>query len=299
MIVSDPLLTPTGGSTPCAVVVPGATCALVGTYVVTAADVAAGRIDNTATADSDQTGPVSDDNVVPIDAPGLDINKPAPVNADEDGSGDVSVGDTLTYTITATNIGSANLTNVVVSDLLLTPLGGSTPCALVAPGATCTLVGIYVVTAADVAAGSIDNTATADSDQTGQVSDDNTVPIDAPGLDINKPAPVNSDEDGSGDVSVGDVLTYTITATNVGSSNLTNVVVSDPLLTPTGGTSPCALVVPGGTCTLVGTYTVTAADVAAARIDNTANADSDQTGCLLYTSPSPRDATLSRMPSSA
>ena len=287
----------------------------VGTYTVTAADVVAGSIDNTATADSDQTGPTTDDNTVPIDAPGLDIDKPAPTNADEDGSGDVSVGDTLTYTITATNTGASNLTNVVVSDPLLTATGGSTPCALVAPGGTCTLVGTYVVTAADVVAGSIDNTATADSDQTEPVDDENTVPIDAPGLDIDKPAPTNADEDGSGDVSAGDTLTYTITATNIGSSNLTNVVVSDPLLTATGGSTPCALVVPGATCTLVGTYTVTAADVAAGSIDNTATADSDQTdevdddntvpidapgldidkpapvnSCLLYTSPSPRDS---------
>ena len=157
-----------------------------------------------------------------------------------------------------------------------------------------------------MAAGSIDNTATANSDQTNEVDDDNTVLVPAPGLDIDKPAPVNADEDGSGDVSVGDTLTYTITATNTGSSNLTDVVVSDPLLTPTGGTTPCALVAPGATCTLIGTYTVTAADVAAGRIDNTATAGSDQAGpvdddntCLLYTSPSPRDGLLSRMPSSA
>ena len=36
-------------------------------------------------------------------------------------------------------------------------------------------------------------------------------------------------------------------------------------------------------------------DILAARGDNYAKT----TGCLLYTSPSPRDATLSRMPSSA
>ena len=88
------------------------------------------------------------------------------MNADEDGSGDVSVGDTLTYTITATNTGAANLTDVVVSDPLITPTGGTTPCGLLAPGETCTLVSTYVVTAADVTAGQIDNTGTADSDQT-------------------------------------------------------------------------------------------------------------------------------------
>ena len=67
--------------------------------------------------------------------PELSVDKPAPTNADEDGPGDVSVGDTLTYTVTATNSGDANLTNVVVSDGLITPTGGTTPCAVAHPGA--------------------------------------------------------------------------------------------------------------------------------------------------------------------
>jgi uncharacterized repeat protein (TIGR01451 family) len=126
--------------------------------------VVAGKIDNLGTADSDQTDPVTDPETVLVPNPELSIDKPAPTNADEDNSGDPSVGDTLTYTITATNTGTANLTDVVVSDSLITPTGGTTPCALVAPGGTCTLVGTYVVTAADVVAGKIDNLGTADSD---------------------------------------------------------------------------------------------------------------------------------------
>ena len=43
-------------------------------------------------------------------------------NADEDSSGTVSVGDTLTYTVTLTNTSaSGNLTNVTVSDNKITP----------------------------------------------------------------------------------------------------------------------------------------------------------------------------------
>ena len=131
----------------CALVAPTETCTLIGTYVVTADDVANGSITNTATADSVQTDPVTDDEVTPIGAPDLSIDKPAPVNDDADGSGDVSEGDTLTYTITATNTGASNLTDVTVTDDLITPTSGSTPCALVAPTETCTLIGTYVVTA--------------------------------------------------------------------------------------------------------------------------------------------------------
>ena len=275
--VTDDLITPTGGSTPCALVAPTETCTLIGTYVVTAGDVANGSITNVATADSDQTDPVTDDEVTPVPSPSLDVDKPAPVNDDADGSGDVSEGDTLTYTITATNIGAANLTDVTVTDDLIAPTGGSTPCALVAPTETCTLVGTYVVTAGDVANGSVTNTATADSVQTDPVTDDEVTPIDAPALSVDKPAPVNDDADGSGDVSEGDTLTYTITATNAGTANLTDVTVTDDLITPTGGSTPCALVAPTETCTLIGTYVVTAGDVASGSIANTATADSDQT----------------------
>ena len=112
---------------------------------------------------------------------------------------------------------------------------------LVAPGGTCTLVGTYVVTAADVTAGQIDNTGTADSDQTAPVTDGETVSGADAGVGGRQAGAGESrTRTVQGDVSVGDTLTYTVTATNTGTANLTDVVVTDPLITPTGGTTPCA-----------------------------------------------------------
>ena len=106
-----------------------------------------------------------------------------------------------------TNTGTATLTNVVVNDSLITP--NTTSCATVAPNATCVLTGTYVVTAADVTAGQILNTADADSDQTAPAEADVTTPILAPTLGLAKAMTANADEDGNGEVSEGDTLTYT------------------------------------------------------------------------------------------
>ena len=133
------------------------------------------------------------------------------------------------------------------------------------------------------AGGDIVNTASVVSDQVPTpVTDTVTTPVvpAAPALDIVKTLTNNADGDGSGSVSIGDTLTYTIVATNTGNAAQTNSVVTDNLITPSSNT--CASVAVGGTCTLTGTYVVTSAD-AGGDIVNTASV------CLLYTSPSPRD----------
>ena len=268
VVVSDNLITPSSNT--CASVAPGATCVLTGNYTVTQADIDAGAIDNTAGVVSDEiTTPVEASNTTnPAQSDDLSIVKPAPTNADEDGSADVSLGDTLTYVVTATNSGTTTLTNVVVSDNLITP--NSNTCATLAPGATCVLTGDYTVTQADVDNGSIANTADV-------ISAEITTPVEASNttntgqnddLSIVKPAPNNADEDGSSDISVGDTLTYTITATNSGTTTLSNVIVSDALVTPNSNT--CATLVPGATCVLIGTYSVTQTDIDNGSIDNTA-----------------------------
>ena len=274
VIVSDALITP--NSNTCAVLAPGATCVLTGTYTVTQADVDSGSINNTAGVVSNEvTTPVDATNISTVAQPSdLDVNKPAPVNADEDGSGDVSFGDTLTYSVTATNTGAITLTNVVVSDALITP--NSNTCAALAPGATCTLTGTYTVSQADVDSGTIVNTASAVSTEiTNPATGTNTQPVGQnPAMTLTKPSPVSADEDGSGTVTIGDTLTYTITATNTGDLTLTNVTISDAMITPNN--QVCATLAPGATCILTGTYSVTQADIDNGSILNEASAVSTE-----------------------
>ena len=238
--VTDPLITPSTAT--CATVPVGGTCVLTGTYVVQAGD-AGGDIVNTAETSSNEVPtPVDATQTTPVPAaPALDIVKTLTNNADEDGSSSVSIGDTLTYTIVATNSGNVAQTNVEVTDPMLVN-NSQTVCGSVAVGATCTLTGTYTVTMAD-AGGDVVNTASAESNEvTTPVTDTVTTPVDAaaPAIDLVKTLSANADEDGSSSVSIGDTLTYTIVATNSGNAAQTNFVVTDNLITPSSNT--CASV---------------------------------------------------------
>ena len=230
---------------------------------------------NIATASSDQAPDDTDTNTVPVPSPSLTTDKALLSNADEDGSLDVSAGDTLTYRITVTNNGSANLTNVTVDDNLTGTVDAACA-ALLAPTESCFVDVTYVVTPADVVAGEINNIGTGDSDQTPPVDDPEVVPVPSPSLTTDKALLSNADEDGSLDVSAGDTLTYRITVTNNGSANLTNVTVDDNL-TGTVDAACAALLAPTESCFVDVTYVVTPADVVAGEINNIGTGDSDQT----------------------
>ena len=85
----------------------------------------------------------------------------------------------------------------------------------------------------------------------------------------------NDDADSTGTVTLGDELTYTITVTNTGNTTLNNVTIIDTKISP--NSTSCTTLLQGATCVLVGTYTVTEADVLAGFVLNTATGDSDET----------------------
>ena len=262
------------------------------TYVVVAGDLGT-NITNTATADSDQTPTTTDSNTVPVPQPTLAVvksNNSLGGFIDADSSGDVSAGDTLTYTYVVTNTGTANLTNVTLGDVNngAGTLGAITclpvqPASL-APAATMTCTATYVVAAGDLGT-NITNTATADSTQTPSTTDSNTVPVPNPSLAVvksNNSAAGFIDADSSGDVSAGDTLTYTYVVTNTGTANLTNVTLGDVNNgAGTLGAITClpvqpASLAPAATMTCTATYVVAAGDLGT-NITNTATADSTQT----------------------
>ena len=220
-------------------------------------DVAAGLLDNTARADSDQTGEVTDSEDVPIDQnPELAINK---VVQDVGGDGAAGIideaGDVITYDITVTNTGNVTLTNVTITDPLTGGLLHTVPS--LAPGASYTHEdATYTVLQSDidsngtdepddVAAGLLDNTARADSDQTGEVTDSEDVPIDQnPLIDIEKDVRTDvsgvfadeDDPDGPA-ASTSSTVDFRVTLRNTGNVTLTNITLTDSVIHTEGGVS--------------------------------------------------------------
>ncbi len=253
---------------------PNAATTCTATYTATQADVDAGSFSNTATA----TGLDPSNNLVTDTAS-------ATVTTDTSGSlsltktasptTGVVAGNTVTYTMVATNNGSGSVHNVTVTDPLAglsTPTCIPTAPATLASGATMTCHSTYTVTQADVDAGSILNTASvAGLDPTNNpvnaAASATVTASTASSLGVTKTASPTTN------VIVGTVVTYTFTGTNTGATTLHNVIASDPMpgLSPIACTPTApATLAPGATISCTATHTVTQADVDAGSIVNTA-----------------------------
>ena len=204
--------------------------------------------------------------------PALSIVKVLAGNADEDGSGTVSVGDTLSYTLTGTNTGDITLNGVIVSDSLT---GASQTCASVPMLGTCVLSTTHVVTQAEADAGEVVNTGSVVADQVPTpVTDTETVPVpQAPALTIVKSA---SPSDAASFLP-GTEITYSFVVTNSGNVSIANPQVVEGTFTGNGPAlavdcpvTPVLLPQAQMTCTAI--YTVLQEDVDESGIDNTATA---------------------------
>ena len=141
------------------------------------------------------------------------------------------------------------------------------PPASLAPGECITCTATYMITQADLDAGSVTNTATASANGTDSNPDDETVnAVQSPHITLVKDVTETSYD------AAGDVLHYTLVAMNDGNVTLTNVSISDPLL----GHLTCDVpqpttLAPGDTLSCEGSYTVKQGDVNAGKVDNTAS----------------------------
>ncbi|MBD8584796.1 hypothetical protein IFT90_09520 [Frigoribacterium sp. CFBP 8766] len=198
----------------------------------------------------------------------LDLELTA-VLGDANGNGTADVGETITYTYTSTNTGTVTLTGLGVT-APRTPITTASPASL-APGASGSVSGSYVVTQADIDAGTdLGATAVATAtDPAGGVvtSPEAALAIPTPvtpgtgGLSIEVTAEL-ADTNGNGVADAGEVVTYRYVVRNEGTVSLTGVSVADP--DAQGLTPESVDLAPGGSATFTATRTVTARDVIAA-----------------------------------
>ncbi len=140
----------------------GASQTCTATYLTTTADVDAGSVTNTATAQGKPpTGPPavslpSKATITAIQSPAITVVKSASPASFS------TAGQTIHYSFDVTNSGNVTLTSVKVDDTDLPGLSAITcPHTTLAAGASQTCTATYLTTTADVDAGSVTNTATA------------------------------------------------------------------------------------------------------------------------------------------
>ena len=285
LVINDTQIGLTNAAVTPAVLAPGATGTATATYVLTQTDINAGQISNTAiaTGTTPQGGTVQDTSgtsttndtptVIPLPQnPAIALVKTAVFN-DTNADTFAQVGETITYTFTVTNTGNVTVNGLVINDTQIGLTNAAVTPAVLAPGATGTATATYVLTQTDINAGQISNTAIAtgttpqggtvqDTSGTSTTNDTPTVTPLAqnPELTLFKEG-TYQDANGDGLVNAGDTVLYTFTVSNTGNVTITNIDITDPAVTVTGG--PLSSLAPGVTdaTTFTALYTITQGDI--------------------------------------
>ncbi|MCB5200850.1 DUF11 domain-containing protein, partial [Loktanella sp. TSTF-M6] len=296
-LTTGPVLRSSDQGSPAGTLLVGETAVWRASYVLTQADIDAGGISNIAVAtavpfvgapvsaqtrdaDAGDGNPADDPTVLVLpQLPALSVDK---VLADG-GPVFAAVDDPLTFRFDVVNTGNVTLTDpVTINDPLLAAAGDAITCEAgpLAPGGALSCTGIYQVTQADIDAGGVTNTATAQSGATASAPDSVTVPAQqTPALDTVKNA-VSITFEGVTYPGIdpvyfrnGAVVNYTFLVTNTGNTTITDTIdvddnlvsnVSCPIL-PNG-------LAPGADVTCTASYTVTLSDVDLGAITNVATA---------------------------
>ncbi len=301
---------------------PGESATASSTYAITQADIDAGGIDNQAftsgndpegnpttdTSDSsnpndpNETGGEDDPTNTEIEAdPCINILKGSFLELGADGV--ASVGDIITYSYSVSNCGNVTLRDIVITELAsmftgtnTLPVPSSTMPSVLAPGQVAGATATYMITQADIDAGSVVNQALVsanapDSEEVEDLSDSSNP---------NDPADTGGDDDPTTTIigenacvellkgslldlgpdqiaTPGDIVTYSYTIRNCGNVTVSNLLLSE-LVTEFTGTGvlpvpnplPLTILAPGESTMTTATYAITQTDVDAGQIINQA-----------------------------
>ncbi|WP_157876206.1 DUF7507 domain-containing protein [Peterkaempfera griseoplana] len=180
-------------------------------------------------------------------------------------------GTEVPYDFVVTNSGGADITALSVNDPTVGPV--RCPTAVLPVGDTVTCTATYVITAADVARGSVTNTAQATGTANGRPvtspPSQETVPIaEPPGIDVQKRVET------PGPYAAGDTVEYAYLVRNTGGHPLDGVHVTDDRVTHIicHSTTLAPQGAPGDSTVCRGSYVITPEDVAAGSVTNRATA---------------------------
>ena len=247
----------------------------------------------------------------------MSLQKPLPPT-DNNSNGQVDLGDDIVYTITAENKGNVVLTGLTLTDTFTDQLSstlslssgptyssstdGSTSQGTITMGETETYVATFTITQEAMNAGAVFNTVSAvasspansnnvtDTSDNGQDGDGNTIDDQTKTefdfeskLRVSKTAQVQ-DVNSNTINDVGDIVVYTIVATNTGGVKIKSLKTSDTLkdgngltlnlntplqtVTSTSGSTSSTLLIRGST-TFTTSYTITQSDLNSGRVINT------------------------------
>src|SRR5690554_4119767 len=230
---------------------------------------------------------------------------------DTNNDGLVNIGDVVEYSFTVSNNGNLTVSDITVSDDMVTVNGG--PISL-APGQTdnTTFTATYAITQADIDAGGVWNLAIANGNDPYNVpvdpvdSEDPNGPLDPndPNYDPNCPTctftgldqdpSIAITKNGTYDANTG-VITYSFEVTNTGNTSLTNILIDDAIIGVTGLAVTPSTLQPGQTGNATVTYTVTQADIDAGGVWNIATVTGEDPNgddvAATSTDPNPLDPT--------
>lgn len=206
-----------------------------------------GFINNTATADSDETDPDSASAEAPLAQNATILIDKAAVDSDSliwndaNGNDRADAGETVDYNFDVTNTGNVDLYNVTVTDnngVMVSALSGLTDLDAdgaeddLAAGAIATATGTYTLLQSDINAGTFVNTADADAVDPNDdpVNDDDTETVTLPQVAEIQIDKKTNGEDYGGNILAGQPVTWTYEVTNTGNVTLYNIALSDDQL---------------------------------------------------------------------
>jgi len=246
--------------------IPSETMVCSASYTVTQADVDAGSVTNNASASGTPPSgsPVTELSSVTVDSnavPSIAFEKRAI------SSNFSMVGDILSYEFDVENTGPVTLSNIVISDNLISSV--SCPLTSLAPTQTMVCSANYTVTQNDINTGSVTNNASVASDLP---NGDPLPPVTSSAVVNGSQTPMLTIDKQAVDTTfetVGDILNYTYNVANTGNTTITNIVVTDDLIPSI--TCPVNVLAPTEQTTCTGSYTVTQADIDAGTVTNIAD----------------------------